>query len=107
MMRLPKKGSQCGVTRDGESISFSSGSQERGVRQNRASDRMKPAGTEHGLRDTSECSAQTLGTAQPVGSTILELNWTADMDSYGTAQVLLPGRRHLKHADSDREQEMF
>jgi hypothetical protein len=67
------------------------------------SDRVKPAGTKHVLRDISEWLARTLGAAQPVGSTIHELDWTADVDSSVTPQMLLAGRCHFKHVVDDRE----
>jgi hypothetical protein len=71
-----------------------------GARWNRASDPAKPSGTERGLRDVSECLALTLGAAQPGGSTILELDWTADRDPFSTPQMLLSGRRHFKHGEN-------
>jgi hypothetical protein len=46
--------------------------------------------------------ARTLGAAQPVDSTILEWDGTADMDSLATPRMLPPGRRHFKHAEKDR-----
>jgi hypothetical protein len=70
---------------------------------NRAGDRREDARTGTELGDTSECLARTLGATQPVESTILESDWTADMDTFPTAEMLLPGRRHFKHVDIDRE----
>jgi hypothetical protein len=74
----------------------------RGARSDRASDRVEPAGTEHGLRDTTECSARTLGAARHVGSTIHEWDGTADRDLLATPRMLPPGRRHFKHAEQVR-----
>ena len=70
---------------------------------NRAGDRREDARTGTELGDTSERLARTLGATQPVDSTILDSDWTADMDTFPTAQMLLPGRRHFKHVGNDRE----
>jgi hypothetical protein len=45
--------------------------------------------------------ARTLEAAPPVGSTILELDWTADLDSFATPRMLLSSRRNFKHAEND------
>jgi hypothetical protein len=44
-----------------------------------------------------------LGAAQPVGSTILEFDWAADMDSFATPPMLLPRTGHFKHAQDNSE----
>ena len=37
----------------------------------------------------------------------IEVNRTADMYSFATAQMLRWGRRHFKHAEIDRDREPF
>jgi hypothetical protein len=55
------------------------------------------------MPDTWECLTDTREAARPVRSTILEMDWTADMNSFATTRMLLSSSRHFKHSQTQCE----
>jgi hypothetical protein len=95
------------VIHERERFTFSPGFYDRQARLNRVSDRATARGTEHRHRISSKCLTRTSEAAQPVGSTIRELDWTADDNSFATPWMLLSGTRQFKHAENDPDEECF